>query len=179
MNQAIGLIAGAALTLVGSFAAKLWDEWKQSSALRGAFRAEIAGLLSIAEARKHEQNAELLIAAWKAGSDVSLDIFGTDLAFRDLVYHANVGKIGTIGRELAAQVAEFYMQLLAVRITLQSFENGRVQALPLQTRIAEVENALAIWLKAKEIGARLVTQLLGPLEGGKVCVVRRCAVRRS
>jgi hypothetical protein len=33
---------------------KIWDEWRQAVSLRGAFRAEIAGLLAIAEARKHE-----------------------------------------------------------------------------------------------------------------------------
>jgi hypothetical protein len=103
MSAFLGVIVGGVLALIGSFAAKIWDEWRQAVSLRGAFRAEIAGLLAIAEARKHEAFIEESIAAWKSGNDIPVNFFGLEHAGRVPVFTANVGAIGTIGRQLAVR----------------------------------------------------------------------------
>jgi hypothetical protein len=159
MSAFLGVIVGGVLALIGSFAAKIWDEWRQAVSLRGAFRAEIAGLLAIAEARKHEAFIEESIAAWKSGNDSPVNFFGLEHAGRVPVFTANVGAIGTIGRQLAEEVTAFYTQLLAVLITIQAFEDGKMQSLPLPARIALAEDALAIWRKAKAEGVMLVEKL--------------------
>jgi hypothetical protein len=117
------------------------------------------GLLNIAEVRKHEAVAEAFISAWRAGNPIPFTSFGMDLASRDPVFTANVGRIGSIGRQLAEEVTAFYTQLLAVRITIQSFDDPRMQAVSLPEKIAYAEAALAIWRKAKSEAAALVAKL--------------------
>jgi hypothetical protein len=156
----IGVLLGGALTLAGTFAVKLWDEWREARGLRGAFRAEISALLAIVETRKHEESAKAVLALWKSGTDYPLEFFGAEQAQRDPVFEANVGKIGSIGAPLAEDVTRFYMQLLAVRITVRAFEKGGyAQALPIETRIWLVEEALRLWQPTKELGASLVARL--------------------
>ena len=107
MNPLIAVIVGGVLALVGSFCAKLFEERLQARALRGAFRAEIAGLLEIAAIRKHEEVAAGFISAWKANNPVPFFAYGMELASRNPVFSANVGRIGSIGRELAEEVTAF------------------------------------------------------------------------
>ena len=159
MNPLIGVIVGGVLALLGSFGAKLFEEWLQVRALRGAFRAEIEGLLDIAAIRRHEEVAEGFIAAWKSNNPVPFFSYGMELASRNPVFSANVGRIGSIGRQLAGEVTAFYARLLAVRISSESFDDPRMQAAPLPEKIAHAEAALAIWRKAKADGAALVAKL--------------------
>jgi hypothetical protein len=53
----------------------------------------------------------------------------------------------------------FYTHLLAARITLQAFEEGKVQALPIEARIEVVDEPLDIWRKTKALGEALVSIL--------------------
>lgn len=159
MDHFVTLIAGGVLTLAGSFAAKIFDECRQARALRRAFRAEIKGLFFIAEVRKHLEVAESYVAAWKAGRHVQFTSFGFEQASRDPVFTANVDHIGSIGRRLAEEVIEFYVQLLAVRITIQSFDDPRMQAATPAEKAAHAEAAIKIWRQAKAKGAALVDAL--------------------
>jgi hypothetical protein len=155
----LGVVVGGVLTLVGSFAAKIWDEWRQAVALRGAFRAEISGIISIAALRKHEALVEHIITAWKSGNNIPIAFYGLEKASRDPIYTGNVSRIGSIGRHLSAEVATFYTNLLAVRIVLEAFNDAATQALPLPSKIDMAEEALALWRKTKADGAALVAKL--------------------
>ena len=104
MSELWGVLLGGGLTLIGSFAAKIWDEWRQAAALRGAFRAEISGILNIAKVRRHKEVAEQYIAAWETGHDIVFKTFGVELSSKDPVFNADVGRIGSIGRELSGEV---------------------------------------------------------------------------
>ena len=158
MSDLLSVIVGGALTLVGGFAGRFWDRQQDARALREAMRAEIAGILAIAEARHHETKAVALLAQWKAGEDTKMVYYGSDQAWPDPIYEANLAKIGLAGI-YAGEITAFYTRLRAVRITVKAFEDHAIDEQPLAFRIAQLEEALAIWRDAKTIAARLIQRL--------------------
>jgi len=135
---------------------RVWDEWRQRKGLRAAFGAEIGALLKIAETRRHEENAEAMLAAWRRGQDFLPVVFGTP--DDDPVFSRNVDKIGLLGSD-AAEVVLFYTQLKAVRVNLRFMERGHLKDFSPDRRIAWVESALTIWRETKPIGQQLVRRL--------------------
>jgi hypothetical protein len=145
MDQIIGVIVGGALGIGGSMATKYWDSWREAKSLRASLAAEIAAILVTAKMRNHESNFRALLAQWKAGNNLPVTASGVDLAMTGGVYEANVSKIGLIGADLAARVVRFHFELLAMRITFKTVEDGSFQQLPLAAKIAETETLLDLW----------------------------------
>ena len=163
----LAAVVGGAIAFGGAFAAKSWEHRQQRLALRAAFGAEIDALLKISEIRKHQSNAENLVAAWKAGEDVLPMMFGS-LPESDPVYAKNIDKIGLLGND-AAEVVLFYTKLNAVRVHLRLILDGGLKAMTLQQRIDWVEQGLEIWREAKpraeELAAKLTRTVAGQGRG--------------
>jgi hypothetical protein len=153
----LATIVGGVLTFWGALAAKFWEHRQQRLALRAAFGAEIDALLKISEIRKHQSNAENLVAAWRGGEDVLPRMFGS-IPESDPVYANNVDKIGLLGND-AAEVVLFYTKLNAVRVHLKLICDGGLKAMTLQQRIDWVEQGLKIWREAKPRAEELVARL--------------------
>jgi hypothetical protein len=153
----LAAIVGGVFTFGGAFAAKFWEHRQQRLALRAAFGAEIDALLKISEIRKHQSNAENLVAAWKGGEDFLPMMFGSPPE-SDPVYANNVDKIGLLGND-AAEVVLFYTKLNAVRVHLKLICDGDLKAMTLQQRIDWVEQGLEIWREAKPRAEELVARL--------------------
>jgi hypothetical protein len=151
---------GGVIGVAGTVATAFINQYGRRSALRAAFRAEISALLSITEARKHEEFAEAIIARWRTGEDVNPTYFGVENGIpRDPVFDANVGKIGEVGTTFAARIGEFYMGMSAVRITMKAVSDGKMKEYPPSIRADLLQGDLAIWRRTKSIGESLVREL--------------------
>jgi hypothetical protein len=152
----LAAIVGGIFAFGGAFAAKSWEHRQQRLALRAAFGAEIDALLKISEIRKHQTNAESLLAVWRRGEDFLPMMFGSPPE-SDPVYANNVDKIGLLGND-AAEVVLFYTKLNAVRVHLKFICDGGLKTMTLPQRIDWVEQGLEIWREAKPRAEELVTR---------------------
>ena len=159
----LAAIVGGLFAFGGAFAAKSREHRQQRLALRAAFGAEIDALLKISEIRKHQSNAESLLAIWRRGEDFLPMMFGSP-SESDPVYANNVDKIGLLGND-AAEVVLFYTKLNAVRVHLKLICDGGLKAMTVQQRIDWVEQGLEIWREAKPRAEELVARLMRKAAG--------------
>jgi hypothetical protein len=152
------VVLGGAIAIFSTVAVKRWDEYRQSTALRAAFAAEIDALLKIAITRKHVSRAEGWIEKWRQGEDHLPSLFAPDQLRQDPVYAKNVDKIGLLGPE-AGDVVIFYTNLEAVRINVLRIVRDRLKDMTTEQRIAWVQDALDIWRPNEELGRSLVERL--------------------
>jgi hypothetical protein len=157
MTELWGVLLGGALTLAGGFGGKIFDEWRQRSALRAAFGAEIAGLLKIAKMRRHDEAAKRWIVKWKCGEDYHPKMFGVP-DDNEPVYNKNADKIGILG-SVASDVVLFYTLLKAIRVHLRAIQEGRTKELTIEQRIIFVEQALSLWQQTLPLAENLEKRL--------------------
>ena len=129
--------------MAGTFGAKVWERRQEARAVRGAFAAEITGLLEIARVRKHDDTMRNWIERWEKGEDYKPTFHGAPRE-RDPVFNKNVDKIGLLGDD-AADVIKLYTQLEALRVQFRAIEDGRLDNFDFRRRIEYVKKALAIY----------------------------------
>lgn len=155
-------LAGTIIGGVISFGTQAWlrfyERKQQRQSLALAIAAEIEGYLKIVERRKQVQSAEILLQHALAGQRVSLRGF---LSQNDTqmeafpIADANLEKIGLLG-VLSGEVVQFYTLARAVRATGVDANAGRYDTYTPAQMASLIEEELAVWRIADNLGNRLV-----------------------
>ncbi len=138
MNNVLSVFLGGLLAITGSSVVKWLEYAVERRSLRGAFKAEIAGMLAMVERRGHGQ------------------LFEEDF---NPVYNANVGRVGLLGRDVAGDVVQFYDMILGTRADLRAIINGQTRSWSPQRRAELMERNLEIFSEAQSLGHALIRRL--------------------
>ena len=88
-------------------------------------------------------------------TELPIFVWGYDEMPKDPVFDANVGKIGMLGADVSADVAEFYSLYQAVKVDILAFKKGAFAQYAPPVKVDIFKRSLAIWDDAKRVGERL------------------------
>jgi hypothetical protein len=159
MNNVLSVFLGGLLAITGSSVVKWLEYAVERRSLRGAFKAEIAGMLAMVERRGHGQLFAEVAQAWRTGdAEAEIFLFGIEEDFNP-VYNANVGRVGLLGRDVAGDVVQFYDMILGTRADLRAIINGQTRSWSPQRRAELMERNLEIFSEAQSLGHALIRRL--------------------
>jgi hypothetical protein len=159
MADLAGVIIGGFLTLAGSMTVQLWNTRQSRLTVRAAVRASIDGILRLYELRNFEKLLQQTIDRYKEGELKDWPIFlGSEELRADPILGTLGDKVGLLGAA-AGDVVAFTNMVMGIDIDLRAIAKQQFDKLTLPERITLFENDLAVWVKARQLGQRLVQQL--------------------
>ena len=161
MSTLFAVVVGGVIAFASAVGVKLWDDWRFRKNLRAAFRAGIETVLELAELRKYEGHFREHLEAWKRGDH--LDRWPTIIGYKDAPKHpiveANVGNIGRLGNDVAADVVRFYVLLQGIETDITAAARGELDRFTQQERINLIEQDLTLWDQVRQLGDSLLEKL--------------------
>ncbi len=159
-----------ALTALFAWIIRHWERAQERKALAAAIFAEIRATIEIIDHRDHVEIAKQYIARYKHGEEelpmprmIDPDIKPQDFIKSYPVFNANVGKIGILGSETAADVARFYTQAMGISSSLRGWARGEWDDITPLKKAGAINNELALWEETRSIGLQLCNKNLNDL----------------
>jgi hypothetical protein len=159
MSALWGVLLGGVIGVSGSIIPIYLEGHRATKRAKGIVAAYVRGLLMISKARGHLELGRKVLEIWKTNPDFRFTIWGSDYFSADPMMQNAADQVAFLPAEDAADVVSFMMILIALRIDLQSVENGKFWELPVESRIATLTWDIAQWERAETIAEAVVQRL--------------------
>ncbi|MBX3456381.1 hypothetical protein [Ferrovibrio sp.] len=167
VTKTLPLIGPSAVGAVAALASNWFLEGRkqkhESRSLAFALAAEIEEGIAMSVRRQYEQFFKGILPTLKQGVDVRISEFVG--AEPDPIFSSNIGKIGILGPELAAEVVRYHSLTVGIRRDIQTLARLPIQTDPRLAQVQAIHKAnlieedLRLWEEVKDL-ARSVTQTL-------------------
>lgn len=155
-----------ALAALFTWLIRRWERNQERQALASAIASEISATIAIVDRRGHVETGQHYIKLLREGQDIEMprigdpDVMPQDFIKSYPVFQANVGKVGILGAEAAAEIAIFYTQTIGVAASLRDWARGGWDDAAPEIKASAIEEELAMWEEARTIGLKLCAHTL-------------------